>query len=115
MIPSLSKGNPIRVRLEVIRVYTLTGIKNIYKLGDMAYGEWLIFKDKKPYYYFNIFDKEYEHFNNTIKTNVEEYLKTKFKKQGGNLSFGPNILGLQSSKIHDEWFDLETLPVALLE
>ena len=111
----LNKGKLIRIRLEVVPVYTLTGIKKIYKLGDKAYGEWLIFKNKKPYYYFNIFDKEYERFNNAIKTNVEEYLKIRFKKQGENLSFDPNIMGLRSSKIYDEWFDLETLPAAFLE
>jgi hypothetical protein len=34
---SLNKGNPIRIRLEVIPVYTVTGIKKIYKRGNIIF------------------------------------------------------------------------------
>ena len=40
----------------------------------MSYGEWLLFKNEEPYFYFNIFDDDYLAFREVACENVMDYL-----------------------------------------
>ena len=105
----------MKLRLEVIPVYTLSGKKTIYKLGDMAYGEWLIFKNGVPFYYFNIFDELYKDLKEPIRNDPYNFLKKNIDEHGEGLKLSQNIWGIWSSNIQDKWFDLEMLPLSFFE
>jgi len=98
--------------LEVRGVYTLTGVKYRYKLSDFAYGEWLIYKNNQPVYYFNIFDQEYAHLTEIIKANEQGFLIGSLKRQGLNLK--QNIFGIASIKSYLKSINLEKLPASIL-
>jgi hypothetical protein len=101
----------LKIKLEEITTYTLTGKKIRYKLGDMSYGDWLVFKDNTPVYYFDVFDELYTYIPEIIKKNIPKYLENKFDQQGKGLSLEDGIPGIWSSKIVDKWFELEKLPL----
>jgi hypothetical protein len=105
----------MKLRLETIPVYTLTGKKTIYKLGDMAYGQWLIFKDGLPFYYFDIFNELYKDLEGPIKNETYNFLKKSIEKHDEELKLSQNIWGIWSSDIQDKWFDLEMLPLSFFE
>lgn len=105
----------MRMQLEDIIVYTLTGKRHLYKLGDMAYGEWLIFKDNMPVFYLNIFDKMYENVAESIKKDPRGYLEKKIALEKSTYSLNQNIHGIWSSKVNIKWFELEQLPVSFFE
>lgn len=46
----------MKFRLFVTLIYTLSGKKKLYSLGDMAYGEWLVFKKNQPYAHLNVLE-----------------------------------------------------------
>ena len=98
--------------LEVKRVYTLSGIKYRYKLNDFTYGEWLIFKNNHPVYYFNVFDQDYEHFTEAIKADFNGFLIACLKRHG--LDLEQKILGITSIKSYSQLINLEKLPAAFL-
>jgi len=104
----------MKIRLEDVPVYTLTGVKHLYKLGDMAYGEWLIFKNGEPTYFLCIFDDLYKDVRADIKEDPYLFLKEKFKREKSNYSLTQGIHGIWSSNITDKWFDLEDLPLSFL-
>lgn len=105
----------MKLKIEVVPVYTITGIKKIYKLGDMAYGQWLIFKDGLPVYYFDVFDALYKNLEGPIKNDTYNFLKKTVDKHCGRFKLSQNIWGLWSSNIQDKWFDLEMLPLSFFE
>jgi hypothetical protein len=108
----MKSDNILRMNLEDITVYTLFGKKHLYKLGDMAYGEWLIFQSNVPKYYLNIFDDMYQDIDEQKKIDPYKYLLKKFKAEHYGYSLGQNIHGIWSSKINEKCFDLEKLPIS---
>jgi hypothetical protein len=112
---TIPNRNFMQMLLEDITVYTLTGKKHIYKLGDMSYGQWLIFKNKLPVYYFDIFDEMYGGIPEAVKLNPSKFLEERFKPKKDGLTLTQGIIGLWSGKILDKWFEVEKLPVSFLE
>jgi hypothetical protein len=115
MAHSLNNNLSVKLRLEVTSVYTFTGVKHLYKLPDMAYGEWLIFKDDKPYFYFNIFDEDYIAIKDKAGDNVERYLEDRLRMVEGGLTLKQRIFGLRGVQVSDEWITIEKLPKNLLD
>jgi hypothetical protein len=105
----------MKMQLEDIVVYTLTGKKHLYKLGDMSYGESLVFKDNLPVYYLDIFDKIYENIDESMKKDPYNYLNKKFRSEKTGYSMSQHIRGIWSSKINIKWFGLEKLPLTFFE
>ncbi|GAB3922780.1 hypothetical protein [Mucilaginibacter myungsuensis] len=50
----------MKLAVIVNKVYTLTGIRYLYRLSDFVYGEWLIYNNGDPVFYFNAFDELYQ-------------------------------------------------------
>jgi hypothetical protein len=99
----------VRIKLFVTAVYTLTGKKYLYALGDMAYGEWLIYKNNKPRYYLNVFEDNNKHLIDEGKNQLQSYIEGKLKLIDGALSLNTHIVGIRSSHTDVEWCDLEKL------
>ena|SRR3569833_522241 len=104
----------MEIKLEDITVYTLTGKKHLYKLGDGAYGEWLIFKENIPVYYLNIFDDMYAMVDQSIKSDPWGYLEKRFKIGMEGYSLSQHIHGIWSSKVTFKQFEIEKLPISFL-
>ncbi len=62
------KSNDIEINIEIIPVYTFFGRKNIIKISDFAYGEWLIYKSNKPFYYINIFHSDFKELKTLLES-----------------------------------------------
>jgi hypothetical protein len=99
----------VKIKLFVTKVYTLTGKKYLYALGDMAYGEWLVYKNNKPRYYLNVFEDNNENLIKEGQSNLQSYIENKLKLIDEDLSLKPNITGIRSAHTYVEWFDLERL------
>jgi hypothetical protein len=97
--------------LEDITIFTITGRRHLYKLGDMAYGQWLIYRGDLPVYYFDIFDEMYKDIDEAIQKAPCKYLREKFQKDKRRLSLSPNIKGIWSARVANKLFDIEKLPV----
>lgn len=110
MVQSFADNNLVNIRLRVTRVYTLKGVKYLYRLSDMVYGEWLIYKDGKPFFYFNIFDDDYKDIKDEIGGDVENYLRIKLIQAGKEWSLKQYIFGIPSSGTFDEQINIEKLP-----
>lgn len=87
--------NEVVIPLFAIPVTTL-GFKKrlLYRLSDMAYGEWLIFQNDIPKYYLNIFDKIYEGVTflaDEDGSSFENRLEKLFKERNLNLSLSPSF------------------------
>jgi len=106
------KDRYMKILLEDITVFTIAGKKHLYKLGDMTYGEWLIFKDNFPIYYLDISDELYKDIDESIKKDPYNYLKDKFKRGKEGFSLCQGIKGIWSSRVDDKLFDMEKLPVS---
>jgi hypothetical protein len=72
----MNEGEKIAVPVWVTPIASLCKRKNLYYLPDSAYGEWLIFSDENPVYYFNCFDPYYDTVRDVIyqKKNSLEHL-----------------------------------------
>jgi len=99
-----------KIKLKVTPIYTLTGVKYLYTLKDMAYGEWLIYQENKPRYYFNLFDKEYSFDKNQTGKSIEKFLETKLDILNVNLTIKQNIFGIKGSRTFETWQTIERLP-----
>jgi len=98
----------------LIPIYTFSGIKKIKKLPDYSYGEWLIYQNNEPRYYFNIFDRKYSDIHHKISDNIEMFLVDKLK--GKKMSIRPKIIGIcDYSKVSCDWMELEKLPLNILD
>ena len=99
------------MKLFVTTIYTLRGKRLSYSLGDMAYGQWLVFKDDHPHFYINIFEYKGDNMKFKETENLETYLEQKLKVIDSHLSLKQNIIGLRSSKTYSQWFKLEKLSI----
>lgn len=88
---------------------------HIYRLSDMAYGEWIILEDNKPRYYVNIFDDLYKEIREWVqnhKIDVSILLERSIEAKGLNLSLSETfrVSRLWESKETSEEFMLEKFP-----
>lgn len=91
------KLNDIEINIEVIPIYTFIGCKNIIKLSDFAYGEWLIYKSNKPVYYINIFDSDFKELKTLLeskKTSIDDFIKQVNIANNETLSLKQNYYGI---------------------
>lgn len=103
--------NYINVAVITEKIYTITGVKKHYGLGDMAYGEWLVYKNNKPCFYMNSFDDYYKEIK---KDHLGlPFLEKKLKARG--LTLNTNYWGMRSGKLEDEIITLPLLPKFYLQ
>lgn len=99
-------------------ITTFLGKKEyLYTLTESAYGEWIIFNDNIPKYYFNVFDTAYSALFDSLKKlrSVEEFLENNFKKVNSNLSIRQQVFGIKhKNKSFTKRIVLEKLPVNFL-
>jgi len=95
---------------------TLTGVKKLIDISDLTYGEWIIYNNKLPMYYVDIFDKVsgsnmlIEKLLTSKSETVESLINKINLKQGTNLSLAkrPLIEIVKSSEFLE--LDLISLP-----
>jgi len=113
--------NKVSVFLFVIPVLTSSLEKRyIYRLSDMAYGEWIILEDNKPRYYLYILDdiykdvREYIHKKNIY---VDDLLEQSFRDKNLSLSLRETfkVSKIWESQETSEEFKLEKLPPNLFK
>lgn len=104
-----------RIKLFKHKYYTLSGIKYTYRLGDMSYGQWLVFKANKPYYYLDTFRDEYKDILKNVSGDIENFLRRKLAEKAGSLSLEDSVFGIRSSETSEEWIELQYLPRSILE
>jgi hypothetical protein len=106
--------NSIEINLLVTPVETLFyGTKNIYRLSDFAYGEWIIFCNGEPKYYLYVFDPMYQEQIDFIKSTkgVDLFLEKKFASMRLNLTMKNKYwLVISKSEPFVKKFTLEKLP-----
>src|SRR5216117_1310161 len=86
------------VSIWVTPLYYFFGIKLIYVLPDMSYGQYLIFENNYPKYYFNYFDKYYDAIRIKIdnsKISHELLLKKSFQANNPLLSLRQKSFGIR--------------------
>src|SRR5919202_1422371 len=109
--------NNVSVFLFVVPVLTSSLERTyIYRLSDMAYGEWIIFEDNKPKYYLYIFDDLYkdvrEYLQNHKDIDVSTLLEQSFKGKNLNLTLRATfrVRKIWESKETNKEFKLEKFP-----
>jgi len=94
--------------------------RNIYRLSDFAYGEWLIYEDNIPKYYLNIFDKIYKDIMHFMQTQRDFTVELMVRKSSGNvnerLSLGEKyrVITMLESQSELVTFELEKISPDLL-
>lgn len=110
----IKKENLIEVTVNVTPFYTLLGKKFLVTLGEMTYGEWLIYRKNKPVYYLNVFEDCYS--LKDLKTgSMENYIENKLKKIGDGFTVLPGIFGIKSFKMFTQVIEVEKMPCSFLE
>ena len=104
----------IKLNLFVTQFITLKGKMHRYSLSDMAYGEWLVYKDGCPKYYFSIWDDKDSITIPKGFSNMEEYIEFRLKSVDSKLTLKQNLWGLPTSKPYTEMVELEKLPTKLV-
>ncbi|MEQ6122674.1 hypothetical protein AAON49_00570 [Pseudotenacibaculum sp. MALMAid0570] len=105
------------MKYKLTRYKTLTGNKEILELTEDAYGQWIIYQNKKPRFHVNCFDFENESnqiLNNLLlakQKSMKEILKIINKERKTNLSIekAPVLEVKVSSTIKE--LNLEPLPL----
>jgi hypothetical protein len=93
--------NSIEIGVEIIPIYTLYGLRDIIKLSDFVYGEWLVFESNKPLYYINIFDEDFIELKNSIEskeTTIENFIRKINTLNNKSLSLRQNYFGFMNYK-----------------
>lgn len=102
----------IKIKLFVTLVLTITGLKKRFVLGDMAYGEYLVYKDGLPKYFLHVCDDPLIGQRANGK-NIDEYIEPKLITIEEGLSFEHNISGIPVKELEPQWFELKQLPSSL--
>lgn len=87
-----SSNNTVKINAHVTPL--LFSNKLQYRLSDLAYGEWVIFENGVPKYYFNVFDEQYFQLIDRLKPDAERYLSNQFKVKKLNLSTTAKATGI---------------------
>jgi hypothetical protein len=109
------------VSILVTPVFNLLGKKSLlYSLSDMSYGEWIIFENDEPKYYFNYFDEYYQPIRKQLdqseEKNIESLLKKSFEIHGLNLSISQKKLAIRKDdKAYVQVYKLDKYPVEFLK
>jgi hypothetical protein len=99
----------VKIKLFVSSVLTLTGRKKKYILGDMAYGEYLIYKDNYPKYYMYALDAP--NIKEQAKgANIADYIESKLPMIEDGLTLKHRIYGIPLGELESEWLELKELP-----
>jgi hypothetical protein len=101
----------MKFRLFVTPIYTLSGKKKLYSLGDMAYGEWLVFKKNQPYAYLNVLEYKGDALKKREIEDLETYLEQKLQKLDSSLSLWQHFVGIKSFKTDKEIVELSKMDV----
>ncbi len=106
----------MKITVESIPIYTFLGKRTYrYKLSDFSYGEWLIFENNKPKFYFNIFDKEYHEVRLAFSNSKDFDLEKKLKSYNKGLSIYQKLIGITFlKKTFLQVIELEKLPKNVL-
>ncbi|RZA02699.1 MAG: hypothetical protein EOP47_05825 [Sphingobacteriaceae bacterium] len=100
----------------VVTYYSLKGLVNFVDLSDFAYGEWIIYDNRIPKYYVNIFNKEsvsdsiiLSLIESKVET-VQSLIEKINKKENTKLSLGnkPTIEIIKKTELVN--LDLKPLP-----
>jgi hypothetical protein len=107
-----------RINLVVVPIFSIfEGIRYDYILPDSNYGEWLVFENDLPKYYFNAFDEDYQFFSKELKykNSISASLIYILDKNNNRLQLNRKIRGirLNSKSIVKEFF-IERLPKEML-
>lgn len=100
----------IKMKLFLTDVYTITGKKIRYSLGDMAYGEWLVFKNNYPVYFLNLLDFKGDVKKHIDQKNIQKSLERKLKKFDSEFTLKQHFIGIRSHKTSWQWVEVESLP-----
>ena len=102
----------VNIKLFATPVLTLTGKKTAYALGDMAYGEWIVFKDDYPCYYLNVLEGNQKSIENN--SDLESFITDRLPSVGADLSLKQSFTGVKLSSPQVEWLDLQKLTYDML-
>jgi len=105
------------MKYKLTRYKTLTGNKEILELTEDAYGQWIVYQNKKPKFHINCFDfkNESNQILNSLllaqQKTIKEVLGLINKKNNTNLSIekAPLLEIKVDSKIKE--FNLDPLPL----
>lgn len=105
------------MKYKLTRYKTLTGNKEILELTEDAYGQWIVYQNKKPRFHINCFDfkNESNQILNSLllaqQKTIKEVLGIINKKNNTNLSIekAPLLEIKVDSKIKE--FNLDPLPL----
>ncbi len=103
----------VEIGIEIVSVFTLRGRKEIIKLSDFVYGEWLVFKENELVYYINVFDPYFSQLKTDLeekKFTIEEFLDSVNNKNAETFSLDQNILGVKSSLIEYATIEVYKFP-----
>jgi hypothetical protein len=107
----------VKLKIEIIPVFTFFAIRKVYRLLEMAYGEWLIMENRYPRYYFNMFDSIYDEFLVAIdnQKSMVDFLNSQFRNHQQKLSADAGFRGFYNyRKARLEIVEIEKLPPELL-
>ena len=110
--------NKIVIGIERIPIYTLKGKKEIIKLSDFVYGEWLVFKLNRPFFYINIFDPDLAMLKKNIeskKITIEGLIKKMNLGSHECFSLEQNYFGIKNyNKTKYQKIEVTKLPLFIL-
>ncbi len=101
----------IKIKLFVTLILTLKGKKKRYKLGDMAYGEYLVYKNNFPKYYLHLLDVP----NIAERAKGGYHVESKLPDIENGLTLRHGVNGIPLRELEPEWIDLEEIPSSLFK
>lgn len=105
--------NNIEIPIIVEKIYTITGVQKHYSLGNMSYGEWLIYKNNQPCFYMNIFDEYYKEIKDDLSRLGKSFIEQKLKEKG--LSLKTKIFGIRRGVLMEKSISIPRLPKYYLQ
>ncbi|MEO8471470.1 MAG: hypothetical protein ABI477_04720 [Chryseolinea sp.] len=84
------------VKINLIKTPVFPRKKSLYRLPDSTYGEWIIFENNEPKYYFDFFDELYEDIRNQIMStrDIEGYFTKMFEQKNLNFMLKQTLFGI---------------------
>lgn len=116
-MPQSSDNRKVELKLLVTPVIGLWKRAQSYRLLDSAYGEWLIYENNFPVFYFNVFDEDYREIKELLsELNVTDFLEKALTKKHPNLTTKEHLFGYKiNGKAEVKIFSIEKLPLKFLK